>query len=90
MHIQRVEQSNAHFTINSLVYTPDASKDRGLTVLMGHGFSVSKHHLDGLASYLCYFGYEVVNSLPCPLRWGWRPVRPCVVCYPIGMLNTSA
>lgn len=61
MHIQRVEQSNARFTINSLVYTPDASKDRGLTVLMGHGFSVSKHHLDGLASYLCYFGYEVIN-----------------------------
>lgn len=61
MDIQRVEQSNERFTINSLVYTPDANKDRNLTILMGHGFSVSKHHLDGLASYLCYFGYEVIN-----------------------------
>lgn len=61
MNIQRVEQTNERFTINSLVYTPDAKKDRGVTVLMGHGFSVSKHHLDGLASYLCYFGYEVIN-----------------------------
>lgn len=62
MDIQRVEQSNERYTINSLVYTPDAQKDRNLTILMGHGFSVSKHHLDGLASYLCYFGYEVINT----------------------------
>lgn len=61
MNIQRIEQANEHFAINSLLYTPDTRKDRNLTILMGHGFSVSKHHLDGLASYLCYFGYEVIN-----------------------------
>lgn len=61
MDIQRITQTNAQFAINSLVYTPDAEKDRHLTIIMGHGFSVSKHHLDGLAAYLCYFGYEVIN-----------------------------
>lgn len=61
MEIQRIEQSNEHFTVNALVYTPDPKRDRQVTVLMGHGFSVSKHHLDGLAAYLCYFGFEVIN-----------------------------
>lgn len=61
MEIRRVEQGNDTYTINSLVYTPDANNDRNLTILMGHGFSVSKHHLDGLASHLCYFGYEVIS-----------------------------
>ncbi|WP_054949085.1 alpha/beta hydrolase [Numidum massiliense] len=61
MDIQRIEQTNDNFTINTLRYTPDARKARNLGIVMGHGFSVSKHHLDGLASYLCYIGYEVVN-----------------------------
>lgn len=61
MHIERVEQSNEQYTINCLRYTPDPEKRRHLAVVMGHGFSSSKHHLDGLASYLCYFGYEVIN-----------------------------
>lgn len=61
MDIQRVEQANDSFTINSLVYTPNANNDRNMAIVMGHGFSVSKHHLDGLASHLCYFGYEVIN-----------------------------
>lgn len=61
MDIQRVEQANDSFTINSLVYTPNTNNDRNIAIVMGHGFSVSKHHLDGLASHLCYFGYEVIN-----------------------------
>lgn len=61
MEIKRIEQANDTYTINSLVYTPDENNDRNLTILMGHGFSVSKHHLDGLASHLCYFGYEVIS-----------------------------
>lgn len=104
MDIQRVEQANDSFTINSLVYTPNDNHDRNIAIVMGHGFSVSKHHLDGLASHLCYFGYEVVNfdfpghkmgasrgklEHPTQLLEAFTLARRCAVCEKVVLLGHS-